>query len=313
MLVGHQKQWQFLKKSAENEKIPHALLFSGEAQLGKKTLALEFIKLLDCEIPEITKRPCQICRSCQDIQKKQHPDLIWIEPLEKEIQISQIRELIWKLSLRPYSAPFKAAVIDRAHFMNQEAQSAFLKTLEEPKGNAILILVTETPELILPTILSRVQKIKFYPVSSAEIENYLKTQKISNPKIKEIARLSMGRPGKAIDFISDPKKLEIRAQKITYLIKILNSPLAFRFQSAKDLSREKNLREILNIWLSYFREVLLSRFGQGSVEMTKTGNFNQYSLLKLKNILKLLQSTNFLISTTNINPRLALEILMLEL
>jgi len=296
MLIGHQKIWQFLIKSVENKKIPHALLFSGENQLGKKTLAFEFIKWLFND----------------DILKRQHPDFVFIEPVKKEIQISQIRELIWKLSLKPQIAPFKIALIDQSHFMNQEAQSAFLKTLEEPRGNTILILVSEYPEMLFPTILSRVQKIQFYPLSSAEIENYLKTQGISEQKLKEITRISMGRPGKAIDFISDSKKLEVRAQKIKELIKILSFPLALRFRYAKDLSSRlpvgpSDLREILNIWLDYFRNLLIDSIKKQ--QSTK----NQYSLGKLKNILQLIQRTNFLISTTNINPRLALEILMLEL
>ena len=145
MIIGHKNQWNFLKKSAELDRLSHAYLFSGENQLGKKTLAIEFVKFLNCSAKDFSEKPCQVCRNCQDVQKKAHPDFVLIEPenSHKEIQISQIRNLIWKLSLRPYSAVFKVAILDKAHSMSQEAQSCFLKLLEEPKGKALLILITE--------------------------------------------------------------------------------------------------------------------------------------------------------------------------
>ncbi|MBZ9571818.1 hypothetical protein KJA15_00565 [Patescibacteria group bacterium] len=305
MILGHQKQWKFLKKSAELERISHSLLFYGEEKLGKKTIALEFIKLLNCQNPQFSKRPCQICRSCQDIQKRQHTDVLLIEPINKEIQISQIRDLSWKLALKPYSASIKSAIIDKAHFMNREAQSCFLKTLEEPKGKTLLILITEYPEILLPTILSRVQKIKFYPIKRAEIEKYLLTQGVSQKFASKISQLSLGKPGEALDFLLDPKKIENQEKRLKELISVLNSNLVSRFQYAKDLSlKPQNLKEILEIWLRYFRDILFSNIDHPS---------EKYSLKKLKSILKLIQNTIFFLSTTNVNPRLALENLLMEL
>jgi len=300
MIIGHQKILQFLKKSAELGKISHAYLFYGQAKLGKKTIALEFIKWLFNEDGWLV----------DGVQKRQHPDFILIEPVKKEIQISQIRDLNWKISLKSSSAPFKAAIIDQAHCMNQEAQSCFLKTLEEPKGKTLLILITEYPERLFPTILSRVQKIKFYPVKKDEIENYLQKNKIRGKVSKEIVRISLGKPGVAIDFATMPPELENQKKVIEDVIKISNSDLAFRFQYVKKISGPaadtSNLREILNIWLSYFRDILTSKVKNPNL-------YPNYTLSKLKNILKLIQNTNFLISTTNVNPRLALEILMLEI
>jgi DNA polymerase-3 subunit delta' len=286
MPIGHQKQWQFLKKSAELGKISHAYLFSGPEKVGKKKIALEWIQLLLGE----------------KIQLGKNPDLILIEPEEKEIKISQIRELIWKLSLKPYSASLKVAIIDKAHLMNQEAQNCFLKTLEEPKKNTYLILITEYPESLLPTILSRCQIIKFYSVSKKEIEDYLTKEKINKEKIQEVLKFSMGKPGRAIDFISNSEKLEEWQKNIKTADKILNLDLSSKFQYAKDLAQKNNLREVLEIWLSYFRDILFGKINQGDFD----------SLIKLKKIIEKIQETNFLLSATNINQRLALEILMLE-
>lgn len=325
-IIGHQKQWQFLKKSAELEKLPHGLLFCGQEQLGKKTLAIEFIKFLNCQFlastgeaggDDFSKRPCQTCRSCRDIQEKVYPDFVLIEPESSrgEIRISQIRDLIGKLSLRPYASIFKTAILDRAHLMTREAQSCFLKLLEEPKGKALLILITEYPEMLLSTILSRVQKIRFSPVRSIEIRKYLIQQKIAEDKAEYFAFLSLGRPGAAINFLSDPQKVENQKKLVADLVKISNSDLAFRFQYAKGLSDLSidNLREILDTWLRHLRIIFLSRLSQKYRRQEKTESFSRHSLSKLKDIIKLIQSTNFLLSTTNINPRLALEILLIEL
>lgn len=249
MLIGHQKQWQFLKKSAKSGKISHAYLFSGPEHLGKKKIALEFVKLINR-----WQGPIEDGR----VVGGWSPDLILIAPQQGgEIQISQIKELIQKLSLKSYSAPFKCAILDKAHLMNQEAQNCFLKTLEEPKGKTLLILITESPEMLFPTIRSRCEIIKFFPVKTAEIENYLETQGISRKESAQIIKLSMGRPGLAIDFISDPQKLENQKRIIKELIEISKSDLSFRFQYVRDLSKNPNLKEILEVWLFYFRSILL--------------------------------------------------------
>jgi len=243
MILGHQKQWQFLVKSAKLGKLPHALLFYGQEKIGKKALAIEFAKFF--------------------IGRTSPPDFILVEPIGKEIQISQIREIINKFSFKPYLADFKLAVIDNAHLMTLEAQNCFLKFLEEPKTQTFLILVSAYPSLLLPTIISRVQKIRFYQTKESKIE--------------------------------EPEKL----------ISISKSDLAARFQYAKDISKE-NLEEILDTWLRYFRKVFLERVANRQKN-------SQYSLSKLKDIIRQIQTTKHLISTTNTNPRLALELLLMEL
>ncbi len=295
MLIGHQKQRQFLKKIAESGKISHAYLFSGQEKLGKKMVAMEWISSLFNQ------------------SLKDHPDFILVTPQGRQIQIDQIRELSWRLSLKPFKAPMMAAVLDSAHSMTIEAQNCFLKTLEEPKGKTILILITEYPNFLLPTILSRCEIVKFYPVAKTEIEYYLRNQKISEEKTQEIIKISQNLPGLAVDLISNPQKIEERKEKIKDLMKILNSDLALRFQYARDLAKSQNLNEILKIWMSYFREILLSKIKNEKLTPSEFSRLRTYSLSKLKDILEFIHWINFLISTTNVNPRLAFETLMLEL
>ena len=278
MLIGHQKQWNFLKKITEVNKISHSYLFIGQEKLGKKKVALEWASLLFNENI--------------NFKKSYNPDLLLVEPDGKEIKISQIRELIQKLSLKFYSAPFKIAIIDKAHLMNKEAQNALLKTLEEPKGKTILILITEFPEMLFSTILSRVQVVKFYPVKQEEIIKYLKKQEIKDREVEEISKTARGKPGLAIDFFLEPNKLENEKKIIKELINISKASLSIRFQYVKKLAEKEDVRDILNIWLKYFRDT---------------------DIYKFKNIIKQIQEINFLLSKTNINPKLALEVLILEL
>jgi len=282
VIIGHQKQRNLLKRIVSSGNIPHALLFTGPEELGKKTIALELISSIFKD------------------NLLNHPDFRLIEPETEQIKITQIRELNWKLSLKQIKAPLFGAVIDKAHSMTLEAQNCFLKTLEEPKTKSLLILITDHLNRLLPTIISRCENLKFYPVKNEEINLYLEQRKVSKENIKEIIEFSLGRPGKAVNFLKNPEKLEERKKKIEKLKKISNSPFSFRFKYIKELSKEEDLRETLDIWLSYFRRNLI---------FTK----NNENLLKIKSILDAIQETIFLTSTTNVNPRLALEILIMKL
>ncbi|MBI2038361.1 MAG: hypothetical protein HYT19_00360 [Candidatus Nealsonbacteria bacterium] len=280
-MVGHEKQLKFLKQSAEKGRLSHAYLFSGPSQVGKKTAALEFASQLHCSFP----------------------DLILVEPDSEsgEIEISQIRDLIWKLSLRPYAAPFKVAIINLAQTMNQESQNCFLKTLEEPRKDTLLILIAEYQKSLLPTILSRCQIINFQPLPQREIEKLLLERGLDLKRAKEISSISLGRPGRALDFM-DSQKLDEFKKNIKTAADLAGADFASRFQYAKEISQKENLKEILATWLFYFRNLLLEKCLSSSPDV-----------LRYLNILKKIQETNYLISNTNVNSRLALEILMLEI
>ena len=155
MLIGHQKQWDFLKKKFESEKLSHAYLFVGEGQLGKKRLAKEFVKLINCL--GLGQKPCGVCKNCKDIERENYPDVLMVNLKndKQEIEISQIREALNFLSYKSYYGGYKIIVIENAEKMNQEAQGCLLKTLEEPKGKTIIILIASHHELLLPTIFSR--------------------------------------------------------------------------------------------------------------------------------------------------------------
>ena len=167
-----------------------------------------------------------------------------------------------------------------------------------------MILITQKPEFLFPTVRSRCEIIKFYPIEEAKIKKYLKKQEFSQKEIEEIAEFSRGRPGQAIEFVLNPEKLEKQRKIVKEFKTILNSSLVQRFQLAKELSQQDNLRETLEIWLNFLRNCLM--------EQIKSENNLQY-IDKTKNNLNLLQRINFLISTTNINTKLALETLLINI
>ena len=279
MIIGHKKQQEFLKRIIKEGS--RSLLFTGPESLGKKTVALDFFNSLFQEKPF------------------NHPDFISIDPFEGKIRINQIRELSSRISLRPVKSPSFGVIIDQAHLMNREAQNCFLKTLEEPKSSAILILVTEYPDFLLPTIFSRCERLKFYPVMKKEIKEYLKENNIVEEKADNIINISLGRPGKVINFLEKPETVESRKKIINDLIRIMQSPLNERFQYVQELLKREDLRDVLIVWLSYLRESLLL-------------NNSAKSLSKVRKILNAIQETIFLVSNTNTNLKLALEVLVTE-
>lgn len=287
-IIGHQKQLDFLNQSAKSKKLSHAYLFSGQEKLGKKTIALQWAGLIN-----------------NQVFQEQNPDCIFVAPQDKTIQIFQIRDLIWRLSLKPSVLLYKIAIINDAHLMGIDAQHALLKTLEEPKGNSILILISDHPEALFPTVRSRCETIKFYPVPKNEIVSYLKQQNISD--LEEIVSLSRGRPGEAIEFVLNPQKLEDKKKITKQLDEVSKSFLYQRFQCAKELSQQDNLKETLEIWLDFLR----NKFIQQIQDLEKVDSLNKSN--QLKNKLNLLQKLYVLVSAGKVNSKLALETLFINI
>jgi len=257
MLIGHKKQWEFLKKKFELNQLSHAYLFIGVKEIGKKTFAVEFAKLIDCKFP----------------------DLMIISPDDsKDISIKKIREVQNFLAYKSYNGGFKMVIVDDAEKMNQEAQSCFLKTLEEPKGETLLILISSKPDMILPTIISRCQTIKFF-----------------RPK----------------DLPLNSERLKREQEIISNLMPVMNANLSDKFKYVKDLDLEKqNMNDILEVMQIYFRNLLLAEAGIGK---QNPQTVKRYPIKKIKDIVNLIDNINNKLLFTNANPKLALEILLMEL
>ena len=242
-LVGHTKQWEFLENKFKANQLSHAYLFTGTDGIGKKLFAKEFAEFIGCKFP----------------------DLLIVEPEDGEIEIKKIRDAQKFLSYKSYNGGYKIVVVDNAERINVEAQSCFLKTLEEPKGKTLLVLISSKPDMLLPTIFSRCQTLKF-----------------SKPK----------------NLPANPKKIKKEQEISEDLLPIINSNLADKFKYVKDVDFEKqDAGEILEVMQKYFRNRLLEDVADN----------------KAKKFLELSEEINRNLLFTNANPKLALEILLMEL
>ncbi len=321
-ICGHQKQRDFLKKSFKKNRLAHALLFAGSDSLGKRKVAMEFIKFILKEGKEKTQEDTQTeNREEKLIKKGRHPDLFVVSGEKEKIKINKIRELQHFLSFKPSLGSQKAVIVDRAEKMNKEAQGSLLKTLEEPKGKTLLILISSHPEMLLPTIYSRCQVIKFFPVSFDRIKKYLGSNyEISGDKAEMLAGVSQGKPGRAIDFLSNPDKLKQEKNILNKILEISESNFDFRFKLAKKISQDNyfELNKFLEVSQRYFRCLLLKKIGRIKLPEfdyfpSPTKRIESFSVSKIKKIIKFINKLIFLTSYTNVKPKLGLEVFFAKL
>ncbi|MDZ4385553.1 MAG: DNA polymerase III subunit [Candidatus Moranbacteria bacterium] len=289
-IIGNAKTVKLLDRIIETGKIANAYLFLGPSRVGKSKAALEFSK-------KITGGKGKI-----------NPDLIIIEPETEEkkgvtrkldIKVETIRELQHKLGLTSNGGKYKAVIIDGAERLNKTAQNALLKTLEEPNEKVVLILVVQNEKKILPTIVSRCQKIRFGLVSDAEIE---KNILFGRKDAREMAFWSIGRPGIALELADDPTMLAYQQAAARELAEIFGKNLSERFSSAEAWSKDvAGLQKRFDIWLIVLRESMLGKNAKIRISPDKA----------LRLIEEIAETTR-IIKETNSNPRLAVENLFLK-
>ena len=171
-IAGQDAVIQGIQGALAKSRLAHGLLFAGPLGGGQRMAAMELAKALLCQNPK-ESGGCDECRECRGVDGLIHPDLFIVEPGEENlrvIKIEAIRRLIHRAGLKPFQAKKKVFVIDRAEGMNETAQNALLKTLEEPPGDAVFILIAYGIETLLPTIRSRVQTFNFQPIEGATVD-----------------------------------------------------------------------------------------------------------------------------------------------
>jgi DNA polymerase-3 subunit delta' len=235
-IIGHEKAVERLLGIISNRRVASSYLFCGEQGIGKKTTAIEFAKALNCLKSEVrmqnaeveSKKPegsllkpqtsalkpgashlasfdaCDECESCRKMVSGTHPDFRLVSPQERQIRIDEIRGIEETLAYKSVEGRYKVVVVDNAETMNSSAANAFLKTLEEPPGDSIIILVSSNPETLPATIRSRCSRVNFTPLSPEACRKILEG-KIPEDNIDVLCRLSMGRPGVALsaDFVGE--------------------------------------------------------------------------------------------------------------
>jgi DNA polymerase III subunit delta' len=326
-IVGHEWAVQLLGGAIAHQRIGHAYLITGPAQIGKTTLARTFAQALNCEAEHVTERPCGECRACKLIAIDRHPDVRLIEPEVSSrgslsLKIETIRELQRGLNLAAYEGRYKVAILKRFDAANQNAANAFLKTLEEPPNNVILLLTATDADTLLDTITSRCRTVGLRPLPVSLIEQSLATRwNVPDEQAHLLAHLADGRLGWAVQAAQEPAILQERTDQMAQLQTILAGNRGGRFAQADKLANKPELiPPLLQIWLSWWRDLLLLNQGNANGRFTPLTNIDQEATLHQqarrwdrKTLLHSLQQTRRALwqLERNANTRLVLENLFL--
>ncbi|MBF0214256.1 MAG: DNA polymerase III subunit delta' [Magnetococcales bacterium] len=259
-ILGHDAIVGRLQRTLSQDRPGHAWLFHGPEGVGKRTTALAWIQSLFCQQPVTLPAGlsgCGACLACGKCAEGNHPDLQRLELLEKKsrIAIDQVRELTRFIAFTPLESSWKAAIVDDAALMNDAAANALLKTLEEPPSGSLLILITNRPGALLPTIRSRCQQERFQPLESPVIETLLTrlTPKLSPEQRGEAARLATGSIGAAVR-LGDSGGLELRQRFFRDLDALPDRSLAELVESAREWGEAERFSSVPELLETWFRE-----------------------------------------------------------
>jgi DNA polymerase-3 subunit delta' len=222
--------------------VPHAVLVVGPDGVGKTTLALDLAAGLLCTA-EVSAPPCRACRACRLVEHGSHPDVHGLEPTGPGRQVviggsgargRGVRDLISELALMPVEGGARVAIIEGAERMNEDAQSALLKTLEEPPSGVTIILCADGEARLLPTVRSRCARVRLGLVGPRDIEAILADQGVADPPTAaRLGRLAGGRPGLALAYARAPEAVIIRAELARLLLDLTDARPSARLAAAR--------------------------------------------------------------------------------
>jgi len=286
-IIGHQKQLAILAKSIEKKSVAQAYLFLGPENVGKFTVAQYFAQKLTGS------------------EKELNPNLYILKPeldedtnKKKEIKIEAIKDLQHWLNLSSFENSFKVAIIDDAQRMNKTAQNAMLKTLEEARPGTVVILVTQNEEEIYPTVISRCYRLKFGMVADEELK-----KNITGEIEEDLLFWSIGKPGLFKKLSQENEELNFRQQTLAEFQGILSRNGNERMKLAQDLAEDVEMAlKKMNLWLVIIRESMVGEKFSEDLKASK----------KIDWLERIEKSQNILL-TTNANPRLTLENLLISL
>ena len=257
----------------KNGRLAHAYFFTGPQGIGKVATALALAKLVNCE--HNGARDCR-CPSCIKIDSGNHADVVVIEHEEEKTVISadQIRALIGRLELRSLEGKYKVVILKDADELSLEAANIFLKTLEEPSSDTLLILTSAAPGRFLRTITSRCHEVRFFPLSNASLATRLKNEyDVSSVDADILAKFSAGSPGRAAEIHAS-----LMEDKNTILNEFVFTPaseaILKKYASDKDLARQ-----LCGVLLTFFRDIWLWKNG-----VTEEALFNRDRLVDVRRL-----------------------------
>jgi DNA polymerase-3 subunit delta' len=280
-LTGNSRVKTALKRMLVSNRLPGTLLFTGEDGIGKKRFALEVARTLNCRTSK-NDEACGVCSSCvrtvrlnvpqrEDAEEwKQiiwtdHPDVGMVVAPRRVLRVEQMRQIEKEANFRPFEGKARVFLIDEADKLNDSSANALLKVLEEPPSTAHLILITARPAMLLPTVLSRCQMIRFSPLTPAEIEAHLTRNKLVDNKTARLrARAAGGSLGRALsgDLVTFTSQRKAMLKVLNALV--VNNDRAQLLRSAEQLNEaqyKEEFEERLDVLETLIRDAWMLSLG----------------------------------------------------
>jgi DNA polymerase-3 subunit delta' len=258
-VLGHSMAIHRLQNAIRTDKVVQSYLFAGNEGIGKRWAAVQFSKALNClNNPVESGDACDRCLSCRKIDDGVHPDLLLLEPENQAIKVDQVRQMQKVLAYKPYEGRRRVCIIAAADRMAPHMSNILLKTLEEPPLHTVIVLLARHPRLMLPTILSRCQLIRFHPLPVALVSQWLSRQQgLDEKEAHLLAGLSDGSPGKALEL-----REQIRQIPREKLLREWLGPAALSFEEMEGWveampSERTDLMLILEVAKTLLRDLVI--------------------------------------------------------
>ena len=312
-IIGHQQIVEQLQHTVATDRIAGAYLFVGPTGVGKETVARYFAQLIFCQQKAQPPTVCGTCLACRKVDSGNHPDLQFIRPDGSELKIGQIRELQKQIIYEPLEANRKVYILTDVDRMNDPAENALLKTLEEPPASSVLILLTSNIRVLLPTTRSRCQILQCHPMSPQELTEILVEKfSVAPEQATTLAIAADGAIGKALARL---EKGDVLSEEVPEILKETDPLAAFRLAE-----HFKDNPETLGELVTWYRDLLFLQQGAPSDLITHIYSLEElqrivprYSHLRIQQAIQTVFDTKSLIENTNTNATLALEVMCLKL
>ena len=330
-VVGHQSAVSLLARGLKNKSLAHAYLLVGPPKIGKMTIAINLSQGVNC-LANLVDRPCGECNQCFRITQGLHADVQVVDvqrdatedTSRKLIRLEQIQDIHHSATLKPFEGRYRVFIIREASLLSEEAANALLKLLEEPPDSVLMVLLTSNPDLLPDTIISRCQQLNLNPLPSDVISRELQNLPGILPiDAMEMAKLSRGSIGWAIEAVTTPSLMEDHKSNMQFIGALLESCLEDRFAYAEEIDRlfrrDRNLAlNKLTAFLNWWRDLLVLKSGcQDLIVNTAAIEdlLDHSKWLSTTQIVTAIKDTLRTISHlhSNINTRLAIEVLMIRL
>lgn len=298
-ILGQGVAIDILKKTIKQNRLPQAYLFCGPDGIGKIKTAKELARVCNCQnIKE--EDSCDVCSSCYKINHDIHPDVKVIKPASIHFLISQIQDLQKEVYISPFEGKKKVYILDEVDKMTTEAANAFLKTLEEPSSTTLFILITSSPETLLPTIISRCQPVRFNLIPTDVQTQIFSKWEVEPSKFHLLVQASGGSVGKAKEYLE--KDIFGHLEKLSELL--------------EDMFKKEevflSISKIVTLVLSHYKKEDISLFLEIFSVWLKGSSKLSIDFINLSNAINIVIETQKIIRFKNANLQLAMEVMFLK-